>query len=86
VSSIDGAAICLYNPTQKRTRGKKFMVSYKPPRGVIAYTWYESQHDSNDFFFFLLNLAPGIVSCLIHWIATLSSATSIIDAPVSQVY
>lgn len=49
------------------------MVSYKPPRGVIAYTWYESQHDSNDFFFFLLNLAPGIVSCLIHWIATLSS-------------
>jgi hypothetical protein len=59
------------------------MISYMPFRGVIAYTLYESQHESNDFFF---NLAPGIVPCLNHCIATLSSATSITGVPDSQVY
>ena len=60
------------------------MVSCVPPRAVIGSL--STKADTKIKFFFFLNVAPGIVSCLTRWTATLSSATSITGAPVSQVY
>jgi hypothetical protein len=39
----------------------------------------------NNAYFFILNVAPGKVSCLTHRIATLSSSTRLFGVPVSHV-
>ena len=56
-----------------------------PWRDKIAYSYtlYESRYESNASFFY--NVTPDIVSCFIRRTATLSSASSTVGAPVSQV-
>lgn len=54
-----------------------------PNEPLLCADLYDSWYENNAYFF--LNVQLDGVSCLIHWISTLSSSTRIIGAPISHV-